>query len=336
MFLRRTAVFALLAALVAPQAFAQDDLFVPLGGEETKESKPKGKPTRRRPAKKPAGKSSTKSSAKSSAKSSKAQKPAPTPTVEEELFVPIAPSKTELLVKLSGGIKGARLFVDNKDMGVLPQAALTMTAGEHTVVVRRPGFADFSRRITVQEGTTAEVAVALDAVAGVVAVLADVPGAKVTIDGQPRGQVPLSNIELKPGSHEIVVSREGFEPEVSRLAIRAGKDYTVNAHLKPAEGGKPPVLASADRPQQPVLTPPESQDPLVPLTPTPEEPEVSSDKPWFKRWYVWAGVGAVVAAAAAGTVVATQGSSAKPLDSNEVCGGQCDGVLNGSGIIRFP
>jgi hypothetical protein len=231
-------------------------------------------------------------------------------------------------VKLAGGVKGAHLFVDNKDMGALPMAsALPMTAGEHTVAVRRLGFSDFTRRVTIQQGKPSELAVALEAVAGVVTVTADVAGASVSINGQAKGQAPLANVVLKPGSYEIVVSKDGFQPETKSLAVKAGKDYAVTVSLRPAEATKPPVVATADRPERPVLTP---NDPGVknsnPLTQ--EKPEVSTSSPWYKRWYVWAGV-AVVAAATVGTVAATQGGSAKPLTPDFVCGGACDGTING-------
>ncbi len=315
----RAAVFVLMAALAAPQAVAQDELLVPLSPTK-EEPKPKKKPVRRRTTKKSA-----------------AKKPAPAPSPLDELVVPLAPAKTELLVKLSGDVKGARLWLDNKAVGVLPLAEpIEVAPGAHAVVVRRPGFAEFSRRFTVEQGTTHELGVVLEAVAGVVAVNADVPGAHVTVDGQPRGKVPLVNLELKPGTREIVVRHEGFAPEVSRINVRAGKDYVVNAHLRPAEGAATSTpVASADRPERPILTPtePSLDNPSVPLS-APEEPEVSGDRPWYKRWYVWAGVGAVVAAAAAGTVVATQGNSAKPLTERDVCGPSgCDGVING--MIRF-
>lgn len=323
MSLRHLAVFALVTVLAAPQAFAQDDdLLVPI---EAEKPAPKGK---QKTSKKRTPKKGSKKTAPPVAT------PAPEPTApEDDLLVPIAPGKTELLVKVLGGVKGARLFVDNKDMGAVSGAALAVEPGEHTVVVRRPGYSEFARRVTVEQGRTNEVSVALDAVAGVVSVNADVPGAKVTINGQPRGQVPLTGIELKPGSHEIVVSREGFLPEVNKLAIRAGRDYTVNAHLAPAE------VASTDRPErqpEPTIVPqpqPSITEPQVPPLTDPEEPAIAStDRPWYKRWYVWAGVGAAVAAAAAGTVMATQPSS-KPLSPDQVCGGPCDGTLNG--IVRF-
>jgi hypothetical protein len=315
---RSLAIFALVTALLAPQAFAQDDdLFVPIGSDKEKpapKSKP-GKTAKKKPAKKPGT----------------AKKPDPAASGDDDLFVPIAPVKGEVLVKLLGGVKGARLLVDNKDMGTLPLAAVSVEPGEHTIVVRRPGYAEFNRRITVEAGKTQEISVALEAVTGLVSVVSDVPGAKVTIDGQPRGTVPLTGIELKPGPHEIVISREGFQPDTQKVTIQAGKPYTVTGHLKPS------AVASADRPereQPPSIVPekPREIEPTVPPLTDPELPEVSEDRPWYKRWYVWAGVGAAVAAAAAGTVVATQGG-AKPLSPNEVCGGvTCDGVLNG---IRF-
>jgi hypothetical protein len=63
-----------------------------------------------------------------------------------------------------------------------------------------------------------------------------------------------------------------------------------------------------------------------------------SNSPLTSRWYFWAGVGAVVTAAAVGTLVATQ---PQPLDPDrDVCGGQCDVIINRPGAaavngIRF-
>ncbi|MDC0709737.1 PEGA domain-containing protein [Stigmatella sp. ncwal1] len=318
MSLRRFAVLAVVAALLAPGAFAQDDLFVPLELEPVESlSKPKPKPAKRRAKKTPP-----------------AKKPPPKPAAEAEddLAVPMVAQKTGLLVKLGGGVKGARLFLDSTEVGVLPLDALEVTPGEHTVAVRRPGYADFIRRITVAPGKTAEVAVSLNAVAGVVAVSSDVASAQVAIDGQPKGAVPLTGIVLKPGSHEIVVSREGFEPDKQRITVRAGKDYTVTAYLRPLPGASIAPVARADTPKETNLMPPEpavTSNPS-PLAPLPQEAEASASRPWFKRWYVWAGVGAVVTAAAVGAVVATQGSGGDPLAPETVCGRQCDAIINGA------
>jgi hypothetical protein len=350
----RALVFALVAALVAPQAFAQDDLLVPMpkASKSAKRRPPAKKSAAAKksestpadddlvvpvPSKKPATVKKTEPAPADddllvpapAKKPATAKKVEPVPS-DDDLIVPLVPGKGELAVKLAGGVKGARLFVDNKDVGALPLAApLSLAAGEHILIVRRLGFSDYTRRVTLQQGKPSEVSVTLEAVAGVVGVTSDVPGSTVTINGQPKGAAPLSNVLLKPGAYELVVSKEGFEPETKTLLVKAGKDYTVAASLRPAE--KAPAVASTDRPERPVLTPTDSTvKPMGPLTQ--REPEVSTRQPWFKRWYVWAGVG-VVAAAAVGTVVATQGG-AKPLDGPAVCGGPCDGTING--VVRLP
>jgi hypothetical protein len=352
MSFRRAAVFALVAALVAPQSFAQDlDVPMPSAGGKTKSKAGKSRASAKRgSAKKPAPAEDDLDVPLPSTpkKPATARKPAP---VEDDLEVPLpstakkpatarkpAPldvdelpmlGKSELTVKLAGSVKGARLLVDNKDVGALPLSApLQVEPGEHSLIVRRPGFADFSRRITAQKGRPIDVPVTLEAVAGVVTVVAEPTGASVSINGQPRGQVPLNGVVLKPGSYEIVLSKEGFQPDTKNLSVKAGKDYTVTASLRPSETPPPTLVASGDVPKIPVLTPPETtvtDANKIPLTK--DEPEVSPSQPWFKRWYVWAGVG-VVAAAAAGAVVATQGGST-PLTADRVCGGTCDGTING-------
>jgi hypothetical protein len=354
----RASVLALVVALVAPQAFAQDlDIPLPSSGSPKKPKVGKSRTSKKATAKKPAP-APTPAAPDDfdldvplpSQKPATAKKPEPAEEVDLDVPLPskkpatakkpaLAPDdeliptvkRSELVVKLAGGIKGARLFVDNKDMGTLPLSApLQVDAGEHSLLVRRPGFADFSRRVTAQRGKPTEVAVTLEAVAGVVTVTSDVPGASVTINGQPRGQVPLNGVVLKPGNHEIIVSKEGFQPDQRTVAVKAGKDQPVVANLKPVEVSQP--VASTDRPQNPVLEP----TPPAVINPSPltqEVPQVAASQPWFKRWYVWAGVG-VVAAAAAGAVVATQGG-AKPLSPSDVCGGTCDGTINGIGMVRL-
>lgn len=348
MALHRAAVLALLAALVAPPSFAQDlDIPMPSSGKTKSKGGKRRAPSKKAAAKKPEPATgdldiplpeSKPATAKKpepaageldipvpSSKPATAKKPAPSSSDDE--LIPSIGGKTELVVKLSGGIKGARLMMDNKDVGSLPLGGpMQVEPGEHTLVVRRPGFAEFSRRVTAQKGKPTEVSITLEAVAGVVTVTSDVAGATVSINGQDKGPAPLNGLVLKPGAYEIVFTKQGYRPDTKNLNVRAGKDYTVVGTLRPAE--TQPV-ASSDAPKNPVLTPSTPAVATGPTIPVKQEREVGASQPWFKRWYVWAGVG-VVAAAAAGAVVATQGGSVKPLDATTVCGGPCDGTINGA------
>jgi hypothetical protein len=316
----RAFLIALLLSLSAPSAFAQgmDDLLAPLTPGPGQSGKGKGKTSKRRAAK---------------PKKGSKQKAAPVAEPEEEtarsaeadLLAPLV-KKTELLVKVGGGVRGARLFVDDKEVGPLPRGTVEVPPGEHTVVVRRPGYRDFSRRVSALEGEVTEVGVLLEAVAGFVSVKADVEGARVFINGEDKGTVPLEGLTLPPGSYEIVVQREGFRPETQRISVRVGKEYTVDVNLRPEA-----VAVASDQPRAPNLTPRVTE----PSPLTQEPPTVAASTPLTQRWYFWAGVGAVVTAAAVGTVVATQ---PQPLNPSTVCGGQCDAVINspvGVSPLRF-
>jgi copper chaperone CopZ len=328
MLLRHVALVAAVLLLSAPPALAQDDdddLLAPLTTTEeagSPDKAKKSKKAKRRPPKKP---------------SKTRGKPAPVaesaPEGDEDLLAPLV--KTGVRVQL-GTLRGARLFVDGKDMGPVLGGIVEVEPGEHTLLVRRPGYREFSRNITLNMGEVQDVNAVLEAVSGIVTVKVDVPGAVIFINGEDKGPAPLEGVLLPPGSHDIEARLKGFRTETSRISVRAGKDYAVNLNLRPeTETGTASGVAQADSPRSPVLTPSQGPETSPAFTPRPEV-VASSEPTVFQRWYFWAGVGAVATAAVVGTVVATQPPAG--LSPEQVCGGPCDAIINppsGAGAIRF-
>jgi tetratricopeptide (TPR) repeat protein len=64
-------------------------------------------------------------------------------------------------------------------------------------------------------------------------VLTSPPGATVAIDGIPLGVSPLT-IELRPGSHDTLLSRRGFSDFTGRFELSAATPMDLNVTLKPA------------------------------------------------------------------------------------------------------
>lgn len=222
---------------------------------------------------------------------------------DADLLVPLAPAKGEVWVKLARAIKGASLLLDGREVGGLPQAAQSLPVGEHTVAVKRLGFADFTRKIRVAAGKTVEVLVTLEPLAGFAAVSSDVPGAQVYLDGRLVGTAPQPELLLWPGTREISVRKPGYQMEVRQLSAKAGSEHTVAVRLQP-EVKTSTLAASSDRPERAELTP----DSLEESPPAVER--VVEAAPLYQRWYFWTGV-AVLAGAATSLAVASAQPSAE-------------------------
>ncbi|QSQ13568.1 PEGA domain-containing protein [Myxococcus landrumensis] len=352
MSIRRLVMFSLVVVLAAPSsAFAQDDLLAPL--TPSKSAKPKAGKTKV-VKKKKAEKVTKKPSRTKSGATAKGTRKQNTPPPDDSLLAPLAPVKTELAVFIAGNVRGARWTLDGREMGTLTSAPvpLTVTPGEHTVVVRKAGYAEYSRRLDAKEGSQAEVKVSLDATMGFARVLADVAGTVVVVDGVEVGTVPLSDLMLRPGSREIEFRAEGYKSDVHNINVLAGTTYEVTGRMRPAVDTT--TVASAtprtDTPRSTVLDP--SRTAVDETSPAlafndegiPDDPEVEgSSNPWYGRWYVWAGVGAVLAAGAVGAVMATQDPTLKSPNPRTLCNNaECDAYLKGAnkgggaGVFRTP
>lgn len=314
----RRLLLVLLVALVPLRASAQlDDLLSPLAPEEKESAKKKKKVTPKKKKRVSRDRDDKKDDDKDDG--------------ANDLLAPLVPAKGEVLVKVSGPADGAIVTINGRE--VKAGTKVEVDAGEHTVAVKRPGFSDYSKKVKVAAGQTLEVAASLDATAGVLTVNADVPGSTVLLDGKPLGEVPVRGVLVSPGSHEVVVRREGFEDHTARIAVRAGRDYTVSGTLKPKEQTRTLVASSADRPERTNLVPDEGArgDDIGLGTST----TTSKVEPWYQRWYVWAGVGAVAVAAATSAVVVSNNNN-RGLTAAEVCDldpndgqpGVCDDTIN--------
>lgn len=115
--------------------------------------------------------------------------------------------------------------------------------------------------------------VAPERLRGALAVLANVPGAEVYLDGRLLGRTPLPvQRDLPVGSHRLRVTKAGFTDALQLVQVRFQKTAQVVFTLSVPEG--------ADRPSS---MPRELRRPM----------------PWYTRWWFWTAVGVVAAGAGA-------------------------------------
>jgi hypothetical protein len=298
MTLRSSVVLLLVFALPNVALAQDDDDLAPLSPIGKPKPKPKPKPA------KPA-----------------VAKPKPAkPVIADDELAPIAPiaAKGDLTVKVAASLAGSILSIDGKEVGALPLAPQNIASGEHTVTVKRPGYAAFVKKVQIPGGKSVEVEAKLTAVAAVLSVTSDVAGAQVLLNGRSIGVAPLTDLEVPPGPAEIAVIKEGFREETQKINFVVGKEYPISVKFNIA----PPLVAATDRPVSTNLTPGlNSSPPVTGVSVAPSEPITS-------KWYFWAGIAAGVVVVAAVSVGVGVGTQKPKLTEVGICGGQgCDGCI---------
>jgi hypothetical protein len=151
--------------------------------------------------------------------------------------VPQATATTGTLIVQSNPA-GVQVFVDGVDRGMTP-AHLSVEAGSHILELRGRGV---PRVIPLQVAAGAQVSQYLEfadtPTTGRLQVQSEPAGAKVTIDGTPRGETPLTVGDLTPGDHEIILQNDlGSARHV--VTIQAGATASLVAPVGAAPSSGP-------------------------------------------------------------------------------------------------
>ena len=135
------------------------------------------------------------------------------------------------------GIIGARVQVDDVDVGKTPIVDLPIQYGEHRLQISYDRYLDFSTGIDV-EGREVEqdFSIELEPAWAIVGLSTSPRGAQVMLDGEVIGITPI-DADLLEGRREILLKLAGYKAWRQELTITAGEDFIVpEVTLEPAEG----------------------------------------------------------------------------------------------------
>lgn len=117
---------------------------------------------------------------------------------------------------------------------------------------------------------------------GQIRISTDVSGAQVYVNAKPRGKTPLGGplSVLAPGNYRLLVEKDQFLPFQANITVMPDTTVEVDARLL----------------------------------------KENVQQPWYRRWYVWAGLGVGLAAVAATGVAIYYGTAQPPPDMTRVPG----------------
>ncbi|MFW5879162.1 MAG: PEGA domain-containing protein [Myxococcota bacterium] len=190
---------------------------------------------------------------------------------------------------------GARVLIDGIEVARVPlHEPISVSPGSYTVTLQAPGHMVHTQTVEVEAGEVATIDADLFAFAGILSLTCNAEDATVRIGGQELS-APVSEHEIVTGEHEIVVQAEGYLPSRLPLLVLAGESYDLSVTLVPD-----PAVQPADR------------------------------REWssvFGKWWLWAGVGAVLAGGGA-ALLAAGGRTVEVYDPSQLPGGNPDAIIN--------
>ncbi len=190
-----------------------------------------------------------------------------------------------LVAEISVVVDGApaQIDVDGLSQGQTPlDRPLLLGSGRHVLRATREGELPDERSIDVVSGQNATVKLAprprpLEVKTARITLDSNPPGAALTVDGKAVGKGPWSG-ELDAGGHLVTATLDGFGKARQEVVLVAGQERRVSIEL-------------------------------VVLPPAPE-----AERPVYKKWWFWTGVGAVVAGGVATAIII--GNQPKSYDLN--------------------
>lgn len=131
---------------------------------------------------------------------------------------------------------GADVYLDGNTQGVkTPVTVIDIPSGEHTFTLKLAGYNDLTGPVTVVGGSTVEVYADLTPStpgAGSLYINSIPVGADVTIDGQLQTvKTPATITNLTAGSHEVKLTKTGYEDLTKTVTITAGTTTYLNVSL---------------------------------------------------------------------------------------------------------
>ena len=152
----------------------------------------------------------------------------------EHVSLSLVPNWAPLTVSSRPG--GATLYVDGEEVGETP-GEFELEAGLRQLELRRPGYTAWREEVRIEPGEPKSLdEVQLREADGRVRVVTRPDGARVTVNGDYRGEAPLT-LTLRPGrDHELVVSRSGYETARRTVSVSADSGRQLEIDLEPVFG----------------------------------------------------------------------------------------------------
>ncbi len=144
-------------------------------------------------------------------------------------------------LSISSNPSGAAVYVDGLYRGVTATTIGNLAPGQHVVLLSKAGYQDWQGYANIQSGVITTLSPTLvsdpSPIYGTVSIKSTPSGASVYADGVYVGQTSperaLVFTQVKPGYHELLLSKTGYQDYKTSGTVYAGQDLSLTISLTP-------------------------------------------------------------------------------------------------------
>lgn len=146
-------------------------------------------------------------------------------------------------------VEGAAAFLDDRPIGTGGRIVIDpIDPGTCVLRVEKPGFETWQGKVTVFRSQIVALPVELASAFGTLSVQSLPPGAKLWVDGQPRGVTPLTLEGLSHGLHSVRLAHPGHADVFQSVRVDRRHRASLDVEM-PTRAGRLVVRASPGKPR---------------------------------------------------------------------------------------
>ena len=143
-------------------------------------------------------------------------------------------------VVITSDPSGASVTLDGTPIGQTPLREISLPPGAYRLEFQQEGYQPKSYSLEIQDGDKAYPVhvklVKLDPLTGSLHVKSQPEGAMVYLDGIRQRRTPVQILDIRAGSHNLRLEKEGFRRTTQNITVEADKTASIRLILPPLTG----------------------------------------------------------------------------------------------------
>ncbi len=168
---------------------------------------------------------------------------------------------TQATLRVECATKGAQVFVNNQQRGVVPWSGL-LASGSYQVEVRSDGYRPQKQTVTLSESEDRTLTIPeLEKITGRLNVDCRPLGSEVYVDGVKVGTTPNIFRDIQVGQHRVEIRKEGYETLSKTVTINENEQASVTGTLTAVVAATPSFPSTPNSPSTSNLSCPDNNHP---------------------------------------------------------------------------